>query len=90
MSPNVYTVVLIESPVWKAIRIAKTRGWRLDPPELGSNPEMLALHLAIDSRFWQALGRSQRWGNWQTHREMFILHLESGKDMDSFFRAALK
>jgi len=46
--------------MWDAIRVATSAGWKFSPTELSL--DLLALHLAIDSEFWKALGKIAGWG----------------------------
>jgi hypothetical protein len=45
--------------MWDAIRVATSAGWKINPDDLSL--DMLALHLAIDSDFWKALGKTAEW-----------------------------
>jgi hypothetical protein len=43
-----------------AMRVATSAGWKLRPDDISL--DMLALHVAIDSEFWRALGKTAEWG----------------------------
>jgi hypothetical protein len=51
---------MARASVWDAMRVAGLAGWKFNPDEFFL--DMLALHLAIDSEFWKALGKTAEWG----------------------------
>jgi len=79
-----------EDSLRKAARRAAEAGWSIHPPEFELTNEMLVLHLALDSKFWQALGTAERWPEWESHQQEFIDYLADRGDADSFFAHVLK
>jgi hypothetical protein len=79
-----------ENPLRKAIRRAAESGWSVNPPEIANTNEILILHLAIDSNFWQALATAEKWPHWEPHRQDFIDYLADGGNPASFFAHLLK
>jgi len=57
----------------------------MNPPESELTREILVLHLAIDSSFWQALAKAVGWPDWERHRRNFIDYLADGGNAGSFF-----
>jgi hypothetical protein len=57
----------------------------MNPPETELTREILVLHLAIDSAFWQALAKAVGWPDWERHRRNFIDYLADGGSAASFF-----
>ena len=50
---------MARASIWDAMRVATSAGWKANPDDL--SVDILALHLAIDSDFWKALGKSAEW-----------------------------
>jgi hypothetical protein len=79
-----------DSPMRKAMRRATGSGWNLRPPEAKLTSEILVLHLALDSSFWQSLAKAEGWQEWEPHRQDFIEYLADGGTAGSFFAHLLK
>jgi hypothetical protein len=79
-----------DSPMRNAMRRAATFGWALNPPETELTSEILILHLALDSNFWQALATAEGWPEWEPRRQEFIEYLADGGNAGSFFAHLLK
>jgi hypothetical protein len=79
------TVEESDSPIRNATRRAAGSGWSMNPPETELTREILVLHLAIDSAFWQALAKAVGWPDWERNRRNFIDYLADGGDAASFF-----
>jgi hypothetical protein len=79
-----------DSPMRMAMRRATGSGWNLHPPEIELTSEILVLHLALDSSFWQSLATAEGWQEWEPHRQDFIEHLADGGSAGSFFAHLLK
>ena len=79
-----------EDSVRKAARRAAEAGWSIHPPEFELTKEMLILHLALDSNFWQALGAAEQWPEWESHQQDFIEYLADRGDAESFFAQVLR
>ena len=74
-----------DSPIRNATQRAAGSGWSMNPPENELTNEILILHLAIDSSFWQALAKAVGWPDWERHRRNFIDYLADGGNAASFF-----
>ena len=74
-----------DSPIRNATQRAAGSGWSMHPPENELTNEILVLHLAIDSSFWQALAKAVGWPDWERHRRNFIDYLADGGNAASFF-----
>ena len=57
-----------ENPLRIAIQRAAKSGWSLNLAEPELTNDILVLHLAIDSNFWQALAATEQWSEWEPHR----------------------
>jgi len=79
-----------ENPLRKAMQRAAVAGWSMNPPESEVANDILVLHLAIDSNFWQALAATEQWPEWEPHRQDFIDYLADGGNAASFFAHILK
>jgi len=74
----------------KATRRAAEAGWSIHPPEFELTNEMLILHLALDTRFWQALAVAEQWSDWESHQQDFIQYLADRMEAGSFFDHVLR
>jgi hypothetical protein len=79
-----------QDPLRKAARRAADAGWTIQPPGVQLTNEVLILHLALDSNFWQALATAEQWPEWESHRQEFIDYLADSGDAGSFFAHLLK
>jgi hypothetical protein len=80
----------VDSPIQNAIRRANGSGWSMKPPNPETRNDLIVLHLAIDSDFWQALAATEKWSEWERRRQDFIDYLADGGNAASFFAHVLK
>ena len=74
----------------RATRRAAEAGWKIHPPEFELTHEMLILHLALDTKFWQSLAAAEHWPDWESHQQDFIQYLADRGDAASFFEDVLR
>jgi len=79
-----------DGPMRSAMHRATESGWKFNPPETELTSEVLVLHLALDSNFWQCLAKAERWAAWQPHRQDYIEHLADGGTAAAFFARLLR
>jgi hypothetical protein len=79
-----------DNPIQNAIRRANGSGWSMKPPDSELRNDLVILHLAIDSDFWQALAATEKWSEWEHRRQDFIDYLADGGNAASFFAHVLK
>jgi hypothetical protein len=79
-----------ENPLRIAMQRAAKSGWSMNLAEAELTNDILVLHLAIDSNFWQALAATEQWSEWEPHREDFVDYLADGGNAASFFAHILK
>ena len=79
-----------DNPIQNAIRRANGSGWSMKPPDSELRNDLVILHLAIDSDFWQALAATEQWSEWERRRQDFIDYLADGGNAASFFAHVLK
>ena len=64
--------------------------WSMNLAEPELTNDILVLHLAIDSNFWQALAATEQWYEWELYRQDFVDYLADGGNAASFYAHILK